>query len=220
MKAKKIFIALILFGLTMHVFGQGVGVFATYNIAKQRVVIEGDVQPGNDFTFYKPLSSLGFELNYDLELSDNLYGEFGLSYVQKGLKITVENEGYNPGDDLFETYKISYLQIPLHIRYNFEAGDNIYFFGFGGLDLGMAIGGKYLRDDGNKKSEEALKFGSAARNNYKSGDMGFTIGGGLLFHNFELRVGYNMGLSNIATTSDEQVSNRVFFAGLGYRFDL
>lgn len=209
-----------LLGLTLNAFGQSIGISATYNMAKFKHIYDGEVMPDEDFIHYNSLSSFGFTFNYDMELKENLFGEFGISYVQKGLKEVVEGEGYEGNDNLYENFKISYLQFPLYIRYNFPAGDNMRFFGFGGLDIGMALGGKYIRDDGHDKEETDLKFGSAASNHFKSMDMGFTLGGGMLYNNFELRLGYNMGMSNISTDSDEVIKNRVFFIGFGYRFNL
>ncbi len=222
MKTKKLFFALLLLFLVINTYGQGIGISASYNMAKQKIILDGEVQPSVDIVHFKNLSSFGFGINYDVELTDNLYGELGFSYVKKGIKVFIEDGTYYDGSyhDVNEKMEINYIQLPFYLKYNFEVGDNMYAFGFGGLDLGLALGGKYIWESGSEKMDDKLKFGSSASDDYKSGDMGFTLGAGLLISNFELRVGLNNSIIDIDPDKDDATYNRVFFFGVGYRFDL
>ena len=224
MKTKKLFFALLLSILVINIYGQGIGISASYNMAKQKIVYDGKIQPEESFIHFKNLSTFGFGINYDLEIAENFYGEIGFNYVKKGLSILVEGEGAENDDgstlDLNGKVVINYIQLPFYLKYNFEVGDNMYAFGFGGLDLGLALGGKYVWDDGSDKTEEDLKFGSSESDDFKSTDMSLTFGAGVLINNIELRLGLTNGLSDIDPAKDDEVYNRIFFIGIGYRFKL
>ncbi len=214
MNTKKTLFILALIGLTLNSFAQGFGISATYNSAKLKVIYDGKVQPEEDFVHFNSVAGLGLELNYDIELSENLYGEIGASYQQKGLKYVVEGEGPN-NSDIVVNYRLNYLQIPLHLKYNYEISDDTYIFGFGGFDIGFVLSGT-ISDSENSQD---LKFGSnKTEDDFKSSDFGLTLGAGVLYNNFEFRLGFTNGLSDINPRKRETY-NRVFFAGLGYRFN-
>ncbi len=218
MNTKKTMLVVMLIGLTFSAFAQGFGVLGTYNAAKMKVVVDGRIQPEEKFEHFQSLSGFGLEVNYDYELSENLYGEFGVSYQVKGMKELVEDEGFD-GKDLYYQSKISYLQIPLHVKYNFEISDDTYVFGYGGFDVGFALSGKNKRDNGKNVDESDIEFGSSESADLKSSDLGFTIGAGLLYNNIEFRLGLTNGLSDIQPSKYVEVYNRVLFFGVGYRFN-
>ena len=218
MKTKKMMLFVMLFGLTLNTFAQGFGFLGTYNSAKFKIVSDGVELPKEDFIHYNSLTGLGLEINYDYELSDNLYGEFGISYQNKGMIKLIEDEGYD-GKDLTYESQISYLQIPLHLKYTFEVSDDTYIFGYGGLDIGFALSGKSKRDDGKNVNESEIKIGSSNNDDIKSSDFGFTLGAGVLYKSIEFRLGISNGLSDITPPEDFEVYNRVFFFGVGYRFN-
>ncbi len=214
MNTKLTLLILMLIGFTLNGFAQGFGLNVNYNAAKLKVIYDGKVQPEEDFEHYNSLPGFGLALNYDIELSENLFGETGLSYQLKGIKEVVEDEGNN-GSDLVLQTKINYLQIPLHLKYNFEIGDETYIFGFGGFDIAFALSGTYSNGDDSID----IKFGSSESDHYTSSDFGFTLGTGILYNNLEFRLGFSNGLSDIDPDKDDEAYNRVFFIGVGYRFN-
>ena len=222
MKTKKLFFALLLLFLVINTYGQGIGISASYNMAKQKIILDGEVQPSVDFVHFKNLASFGFGINYDVELTDNLYGELGFNYLKKGIKVFIEDGAYYDGDyhDANEKMEINYIQLPFYLKYNFEVGDDMYVFGYGGIDVGLAIGGKYMLIGDDTKIEEKIDIGSHPDDDVKPLDMGLTLGGGLLIKNMELRVGFTKGLYDIVPWKDWKTFNNIFFFGVGYRFDL
>ncbi len=207
--------------LSANIFSQGFGVELGYNSAKMKEIQDGKELPDESFIHYNRKGGIAIGFNYDFELSENLYFETGLGYQSKGMEEVVEEEGFD-GKDYIETTSLSYLEIPLKIKYNYEIGDDTYIFGIGGFNIGFGLSGTKETDNGKNIDSEDIKFGSNEEDDYKSMDLSMAIGAGILYKNYELRLGFNNSISNLNPNSDDEkeIYNRVFTISLGYRFGL
>lgn len=148
----------------------------------------------------------------------------GLTYVNKGGKIDfsemIDEAGFDPDD--FDgtqkaTFNFSYLELPVNLVANFNAGEGKVFVGAGPY-LGYAL-------SGNAKvgsiSEDA-EFGSG-EDQVKRMEFGVNFLGGYQLNNgLNLHVGYGLGLSNLSNDNSSGIKsttkNKVFSVGLGFNF--
>jgi hypothetical protein len=135
----------------------------------------------------------------------------GLAYSLEGmnLPITIQPElllaqkGVNTSDEDFESKtSISYLEIPVLIKYHFGADGRFYVNA--GPSLSFAMGGKVKYSGDGESGSEKIKFGTEEEDHMKGSDLGFQIGGGILLNKkFIIDLRYGLGLSNIANTEDD-----------------
>jgi len=221
MKKTVFFIAITLF--TLNGFAQGFGVNLGYNMANMKLYYDGKPYSEEDdmFKYQKSLGSLGIGVNYDYELSENLYVAGGLNYVQRGFKIS-HSEGNNSVE--IKT-KINYLDIPVMLKYNFEIGDEMYLYGKFGPSIGLTLGGslvtKVTYEGSTGTDKDILEFGNDKdKDNFKSGDFGLNFGVGVLYNNIEVGINYYSGMKNIGLGEKQDYKHRVVSLMVGYRLDL
>jgi hypothetical protein len=123
-----------------------------------------------------------------------------LTYSMKGAKAT-DVEG-----DI--TAKLSYIELPLLLRYEVPAQSAVRPFFHAGPALALKVGCSFEVSNGSESASQSCDdFGSDA----KSFDLGLMFGGGLAFkqmqHTFSIGVRYNLGLLDLADGSDSK--NRV-----------
>lgn len=150
-------------------------------------------------------SKIGVSLGVkgDYFFTDNLYLGSGLFWTQKGIK--------DYGDKLI----FNYLELPVHIGYRHQVADNVAVFGEFGPYFAYALNGK-RKLEGNDPDEDFFK-------NNKDGhrfDAGLGIHAGVEFNQFQVRLGYDFGLTGIEKTHGNQKAQKhgTFSVGAAYFF--
>ncbi|MEP3210045.1 MAG: porin family protein [Maribacter sp.] len=178
--------------------------------------ISSNVSEGGDYGGTDNESKLGFQLgaNALLPINQNLRLETGLGYASKGAKSSYASEDGEASFSQEDKLNLSYLEAPILVRYQFN---NTGFNAYGGLQPALLLGAK-------QKSEAT---GSTSQNidvkdRYKGLDTSAVFGIGYEFKNgFMLNAGYELGLMNIAESSEfgnATAKNRAFKISLGYIF--
>jgi len=144
----------------------------------------------------------GFQIGgtIDLALSDMAYLESGLLYTKKGFEASTAKVNFG------------YINIPVGIRYHITeigGGSNLYVAG--GFYAAFLLSAKA---DGNK-----LNIGNSEEDNYKPLDFGIDGGLGVLINDqIDIRIGYELGLANIAAFNDFKLNNTALLLSVGYKF--
>lgn len=156
----------------------------------------------------------------DVNISPIFSFQPGLTYVGKGGKFDIgemaEAMGADPSD--FEgvdkiTFNYSYLELPLNLLANFNAGTGKVFVGAGpyaayALSANMKAG----------NTSVDAEFGSA-EGQLKRMEFGVNfLGGYKLSNGLNLHAGYGIGLTSTENSSDGKTKNKVFSVGLGFMF--
>lgn len=129
-----------------------------------------------------------------------------LTYSMKGAKVS---------DAGFEvTSKLSYLEVPLLLRYDIGSGtsDGVRPFIHAGPALALKLSCSFSASDGTSSGSTGCDDENGD-GGPKAFDVGFMFGGGLAFrhmeHTFSVGVRYNVGLINVADTEGVDTKNRV-----------
>lgn len=163
---------------------------------------------------------VGFNVGVFAEytLPTNLYFLTGLDISQKGAKVEMEEDGESSKN----TYSPVYLQLPIHAGYKFSLSDNITLGLHAGPYLAYGIGGKVKEEytfDGETEKEEMDFFGSKEKGGAKSFDFGIGLGANVDVNQFQVGMGYDLGLTNIDRyEADAHLKNHNFFINIGYKF--
>jgi len=106
--------------------------------------------------------------------------------------------------------RLTYLDVPLTMRFGSTTGDNLHFHAFTGPQLGIKLSAK-IKDDFDTEID--------LDDEVKSWDFGWTVGAGVEMNRISLDARYTLGLTNIDNSdSDASLKNRTFTVLLGYRF--
>ena len=157
----------------------------------------------------------------------------GLTLIGKGSKAT-SSEQLLEGVDFYSQVTPMYLEIPVNLIANFEAGPGKVFVGAGPY-LSFGIGGKLKAEStafGQPVSDSKdIKFGTNSTStsasdskDLKSLDIGLNfLLGYQLTNGLSINGGYGLGLTNISPNTDlpnnkESVKNSVISVGLGFTF--
>ena len=136
--------------------------------------------------------AIGFNVGARAEynFNDNIYLGSGLLLSQKGWK-------YDGFPETVTQYA-GYLEIPVNAGYRYCASDNFALFGEFGPYIGIGIYGK------NSYFDAAKRF-----------DFGLGAAVGCEISKFQVRVGYELGLTNVYPGGGK---NRNLFVGVAYMF--
>lgn len=155
----------------------------------------------------------------NINISSTFSFQPGLTYVGKGGKIDfseiAEEAGFDPGDfdGLKQTINFSYLELPLNLLANFNAGTGKVFVGAGPYAAYALSGNAKVGD----LKEDAV-FGSG-EDEIKRLEFGLNFLGGYQLNNgLNIHAGYGLGLSSLENNSSSTTKNRVFSFGLGFMF--
>lgn len=203
---KKIYVLGALLVLSLSVSAQTIIPKIGFALAK--------IKPSEDADIAKSKLGLVIGVAADYPIKDNISAQAELLFVRKGVK-------YSFGDvDAKEA--ISYIEIPLLFKYSYDL-DGMKVYGNAGPSLSFAVGGKYdYTEDGDSESG-SLKFGSDEDSDYKPLDIGFQIGGGIVFmEKYQIDLRYGLGLSNISPETDGNftLKNRTFQITFGMPLNL
>ncbi|MEK8180936.1 porin family protein [Flavobacterium buctense] len=204
---KIIMAAIVLFGLNSIEAQVKYGLKGGLNIANLNIDEAG---------FPKTSAITSFHLGGFAEIMLNKKVAFQpeLIYSAQGAKFDfLFDDGSGNLYDTENTFKLSYVNIPLMIKYYPQSK----FF----LEAGPQVG--FLTSA--KLKVEVVGFGSdtqGANQLFKEIDFGFNLGAGYnISKNAMVNVRYNLGLSNIAETESGDtttINNRVFSLSVGYIF--
>jgi opacity protein-like surface antigen len=171
-------------------------------------------------------SKIGLKLGVigDYSLNDYFSLQAGLVFSQKGVKES-ESDTYSGQTYEYESKTtLNYLQIPINAAGRYKINDDILVFGLAGPYLAFALSGKakYTESSGgqSRSESESIKFGSSD-DKMNGFDYGLTLGAGVEYKLFSLRLEYDLGLGNLYNGSgDESLKNRNFGISVGYSFFL
>lgn len=153
----------------------------------------------------------------ELPLTGGIRLESGLQITSKGAT-SMEDGSFA---DLKETIRLYYLEVPITAKASFTIGNSTV-YGLFGPYLGVGLSGKStLRETINGDTnvyKDDITWGNATANDYKRGDLGLVIGGGIMVNQFQIGLSYHTGLSNISAqkVNGRVVKNQVIGLSVGY----
>ncbi|MCR5679109.1 MAG: PorT family protein [Prevotella sp.] len=146
--------------------------------------------------------NLGAVVGARVSESTPIFLESGLYYSMRGSKKGKTSVGLN------------YLEIPILIKYGVQVADEIAILPYVGPYFAYGISGKYKIENGNV----VQKRGSY--NYFNHWDMGFKIGCGAEYNKLYAELGYQIGVSNLAKDTPEDLkahtSNIYFNVGVNF----
>lgn len=189
---------IVLFALTINAQVK-FGLKAGLNIANQKFTSSGITISGD--------SKIGFMAGAFLEAgSPNFVFQPGVLFSQKGMKMS---QGGSTAK-----LTLNYLDVPLNLVYKINASEDVKVLLLAGPTISFGLSGK-----GKIGSEETdIKFGSGNDADYKSMDLGLSIGGGIEVSSFQLGLNYTFGLSNTSNDSNITAKNNVLTFSVGILF--
>ena len=173
---------------------------------------------GIDASSMKPGFHIGAVVDHSI--TDIFAFETGLMLESKGSKIKASAIGGTTGEAVTNIF---YLDVPVNLKASYDFG-GIGLYGLFGPYVGVAISSKdkYTGDfeSAAGMSEYDNKIGNSDTDDLKRMDFGLTMGAGVEIDNFQLGVGYDLGLANIQPggDSDNFVKNKVFKISVGLMF--
>ncbi len=149
---------------------------------------------------------------YGLQLANStpLWLETGLMYSEKGGKNSINSGGIEKTE-----IRLSYLEVPVVVKYGFDIIDDLNIMPFLGGYFALGIGGKtkIYKNDGTP-NESYSSFNDANRF-----DAGLRVGCGLEYQMLYAEVGFDFGITNIIKNDDfHAIRNRNLFINLGVNF--
>ena len=164
-----------------------------------------------------------FGVNVQIPVAPEFYFQPGLQFITKGAK--------NKVSTLTSTYKLSYIELPLHFVYKGLLGKGYFMVGIGPY-FAYGVGGKAIYEGGSSTSESEIKF----KNEVVLGDSLNKVyikpfdAGADIFFGYEMAVGlfiqFNAQLGMINIKPDHYLfpedkstlKNTGYGISLGYRF--
>ena len=164
-----------------------------------------------------------FGVNAQIPVAPEFYFQPGLQFSTKGAKNTVSS--------LTNTYKLSYIELPLNFVYKGLLGNGYFMIGLGPY-LAYGVGGKAIYEGGSSTSESKIKFKSEV----VSGDPLTEVyvkpfdAGGDIFFGYEtaeglfMQLNAQLGMINIKPDNylypddSSTLKNTGYGLSLGYRF--
>lgn len=129
-----------------------------------------------------------------------LFLESGLYYTQRGAK----------GDGDYKL-NLNYLEIPVLIKYGFQATEDISVLPYVGPYFSMGIAGK-IKGEGDSVGSFSDEGG------YNRPDMGFKIGCGAEYNMLYAEIGYQFGVANIYDSDKISQHGNALFFNIGVNF--
>ncbi len=162
-------------------------------------------------------------MNVQIPIAQQFFFQPGLLFSTKGAK---DNNG-----SLTNTYKLSYIELPLNVVYKALLGKGSFMLGFGPY-IGYAIGGKVITEGGSERLETNIEFKNVVEENdpftvtyFKSFDaggnvfVGYELVSGIFF---QLNTQFGMVKINPEdrriSNDNSSIKNTGYGLSLGYRF--
>lgn len=178
--------------------------------------IFSNINEGGDYGGDTNESKLGVQLgaNVLMPINQNLRLETGLGYASKGSKSSYSSQDGEESFSQEDKLNLSYLEAPIVLRYQFNnTGFNVY----GGLQPALLLGAKQKSEASGSPSQDM-----DVKDRFKGFDTSAVFGVGYEFNSgFMINAGYDLGLMNIAESTDfgnSTIKNRAFKISLAYIF--
>jgi hypothetical protein len=212
---KQLTLAFLLVFIGSSLSAQGLAVKGGLNLANVSFSSDGgeDLDTDSRTTF-----NLG--LLADFPLGNVLSFRTGLVYQNRGFKSEMPIEFFGETLNTEINQKVSYLDIPLTIKGNFEMGNlGLYVFGGGYVGLGLSGEVETTTSAGGMSETETVDI-EFEEGGLKRLDYGALIGLGVDINYIFVEVSYGLGLADIADDNNDDVStkNRLLSLSVGYRF--
>ena len=152
-------------------------------------------------------SRIGFHVGAKAEynLSENLYGNAGVIFSQKGNK-------YSEGD-VEITNNPGYIEVPINFGYRYKISDGVSVFGETGPYLAFGICGKTkIEYDGDEAKADFFEDGT---NKF---DFGWGVKVGVEAAKFQISVGYEYGITKVFDVDGSSNHNSNLMVSVGYMF--
>ncbi len=150
----------------------------------------------------RPGLAFGAVYGHQLANSTPLWLEAGLFYSEKGGKTHIAGEKH--------TCRLTYLQLPVVVKYSFDVIDDLYIQPFLGGYMSLGLGGK-IKDYGNRTSD-------ASFDSFNRFDGGLRLGCGIEYQMVYAELGFDFGLTNIAKGDFDTTRTQTFFMNIGVNF--
>lgn len=151
--------------------------------------------------------NVGFALGTRLADSAPLYFETGLYYTEKGGKSTYGGSKF--------TYGLDYLELPLLLKYKYQASRDVSIEPFLGGYVGVGVAGK-IKDFGTRQAYNS--FGDDYAENFSRFDGGLRLGCGLSFQMLYIEASYDLGLANVGNDEFDDTRTGAFMLTAGVNF--
>ena len=170
----------------------------------------------------RPGISLGAVYGMQLANSTPIWLEAGLFYSEKGGK-----QNHPASADVEKiTCRLSYLEVPVVLKYSLDVADDLYIQPFIGGFLGLGVGGKtkvYTRDLDKRVSESSYeRININSINTTYAGvnriDAGLRLGCGVEFQMVYAEMGFDFGLANIGKDDFQSIRTQTLFFNIGVNF--
>jgi len=224
---KKVFFLLIAV-LAFNIFAQGLSLGIKGGISMANIV--GDDAPDNSEMKFGGIG--GVSLTYDFNDIFSIQPEilFSMKGADFGTEETVvdgNSEYYYKSEN---SLRFNYISIPILPKINFNLNNDIKGNFLLGPNFGFNIKaeGDYetierIKENGVTvySSEEKITFDLKKANIINDFDFSIIVGAGLEFNNINLDLRYDLGLTTIVDSNeDESAQNSTFSVLLGYSFDI
>lgn len=140
-------------------------------------------------------------------LGSGMYLQSGLLFAQKGVKWTYDGDYCYPG----------YIDLPINFGYEYAFNENISIFAEAGIYAGVGVSGKYRDGDGYRWDYWDITFLDGGKPNRFEFGIGLHAGVEVL-RGLQVRLGYNIGLTKMASSSNSARSFDTFTIGVAYMF--
>ena len=157
-------------------------------------------------------SGFAFGFTYGLQLANStpLFFEASLYYSEKGGETTMTEIN----DIRKIKSRLTYVELPLVVKYSFDVYDDLYIQPFLGGYLALGIGGKTKYFNENP----TLSYADPSFDNYNRFDGGLRVGCGAEYQMIYAELGFDFGLANISDNDVYSTHTRNFFINVGVNF--
>lgn len=147
--------------------------------------------------------NLGGVIGLRLSKSTPVFMESGLYYTERG------------GKDGKDKASLTYLEIPILIKYGIQLSDNVFLLPYVGPYFSYGFAGR--------TKIKAEDISDSSYDYFRHGDMGFKFGCGIEYNNLYAEAGFQLGVANIAKDNDynkynDEARNRAFYVNIGVNF--
>ena len=159
-------------------------------------------------------AGLAFGAVYGLQLANSapVWLEAGLFYSEKGGKTEwdYKDSTTNKPSTGKVTCRMTYLELPIVVKYGFDIFDDVYLDPFVGGYLALGIAGRtkeYYDHESYSSFDNANRF-----------DGGLRVGCGLEYQMLYAEIGFDFGITNIGKGDFDSIHNRNLFINVGVNF--
>ncbi|MTI29473.1 outer membrane beta-barrel protein, partial [Xanthovirga aplysinae] len=163
-------------------------------------------------TSYRFLTTLRLGAILQINTDQILGLKTGLEYYGKGTRI---GTFFSPQVKI----RIDYLNVPILAHLSLPIVNGFKMFLEAGYVFSLAFGGQVIEEDYVITRRTDLKIGSS-EDSIRRFDFGLNLGGGFEGRNYQVKIGYDLGVANIFNIPDEKARNRVLALSIAYLFNL